>query len=182
MLTKAHVARALKKRKNRSMFFIDIAVPRDVESSVNQIDNAYLYDIDDLERVVDSNSANRRAEAGRAETIVDAEVERFQGWLHTLEAHPTIREIRERYEQVRQDELDRHRGLLERLAPDDRAAVAEMTRGLMTKLLHAPLSQLKECREEGGRVYVDAARVLFDLDDEGRRRKRVAGPEDSEDS
>ncbi|MFN7951259.1 MAG: glutamyl-tRNA reductase [bacterium] len=171
VVTQPMVQAALKRRKRRPMFFIDISVPRNVDPEVNHLDNAYLYDVDDLEQVVDANWQIRRVEAARAEHILDEEVERFLDWLHELDANPVIRNIQDRWESIRQGELDRHRSWLAQLSETDRREVAELTRSLMGKLLHAPLSQLKACRSNGSLAYVDAARVLFDLDDEGRSRK-----------
>lgn len=171
VVTQPMVQAALKRRKRRSMFFIDISVPRNVDPEVNHLDNSYLYDVDDLEQVVDANWQTRRVEAARAEQILDQEIERFLDWLHELDANPVIREIQDRWEGIRQSELDRHRAWLARLSDEDRRGVADLTRSLMGKLLHAPLSQLKACRSNGSLAYVDAARVLFDLDDEGRSRK-----------
>ncbi len=179
VVTQPMVHAALKRRKGRSMFFIDISVPRNVDPEVNHLDNAYLYDVDDIEKVVDANWQARRVEAARAERILDQEVERFLDWLHELDANPVIRDIQDRWEAIRQGELDRHKSWLSRLGDDDRREVAELTRALMSKLLHAPLSQLKACRSNGSLAYVDAARVLFDLDGEGRRRGTSTTPSQS---
>jgi glutamyl-tRNA reductase len=131
---------------------------------VNDLDNVYLYDLDDMSGLADANAEERRREVVRAEEIVREEQQRFEGWLAALGAVPTIRLLRERAEAVRVGELERRLG---NLALDDsqQAGVDALTRAIVNKLLHVPLSRLrKEVDPEEALVYLEAARVLFGLD------------------
>jgi glutamyl-tRNA reductase len=165
IMTVESVSRVLRARRGRPIFVIDIGVPRNVAPEVNDLDNVYLYDLDDMTRVADANAEERRREVGHAEAIVLEEQERFGGWLAALSAVPTIRHLRERAEAVRVRELDR---MLSRLDLDEsqQEGVDALTRAIVNKLLHVPLSRLrKEVDREEALVYLEAARVLFGLDD-----------------
>src|SRR6266704_3350121 len=131
------------RRKNKPIFFIDIAVPRDIDPAVNQIDNAFLYDIDDLQQVIDANLKERFKEAMRAEQIVDDEVEAFCLKMQTRDVVPTIVQLRESLEKVRRDEIERNRRHLKDLSPEQQAAVDQITKSLVNKILHTPIEQLK---------------------------------------
>jgi glutamyl-tRNA reductase len=156
---------ALRVRRRRSIFVIDIGVPRNVDPDVNRLDGVYLYDLDDLGGVAEANAEERRRETVRAESIVQEEVERFAGWLSALQAVPTIRRLRGRAEAIRQAELERFAGRLG-LDEEARRGVEALTRAIVNKLLHAPMSRLREQAErEEGLVYLQAAQVLFALDD-----------------
>jgi len=161
------VREALRERGHRPLFAIDIGVPRNVDPAVNQLDSVYLYDLDDLASLAEANARERQGEAERAEAIVAAEQQRFEGWLGALAAVPTIRALRARAEEIRRAELER--GLVGvTLDPESAAAVEAVTRGIVNKLLHAPLSRLREELEgEAGLAHLEAARTLFALDDEG---------------
>jgi glutamyl-tRNA reductase len=159
-----HAERFLARRKNRPMFFIDIAVPRDVHPEVNKLDGIFVYDIDDLQAAVASHVADRQSEAQRAEAIVDAEVERFQSRLKTLEVVPTIVSLQEHLETIRQAEIDRVRGRLGPLSPDQELAVDAMTRGIIKKIMHTPVSALKTAaREPEATTLIELIRKLFNL-------------------
>ena len=119
------------RRKNRPMFFIDIAVPRDVDPEINKLDGIFVYDIDDLQSAVGSHVADRRKEAERAEAIVDAEVERFQARLKTADVVPTIVSLHDHLETIRQAEIDRVRGRLGSLTPEQEMALETLTRGIV---------------------------------------------------
>jgi glutamyl-tRNA reductase len=156
---------ALRARRRRPIFAIDLGVPRNVDPAVNQLDDVYLYDVDDLGGVAEANAEERRRETVRAEAIVQEEVERFDGWLSALQAVPTIRRLRARAESIRQGELDK---AVAKLGLDEaqQRGVEALTRALVNKVLHAPVSRLREQAErEGGLAYLEAAKVLFALDD-----------------
>jgi len=159
----------LKQRKNRPMFFIDIAVPRDVDPDVNALDNVYLYDIDDLKEVVEENLAQRREEAVKAEAIIEAETGRFGEWLDSLALTPTIKDLLAKGEDVACRELEK---TLRRLGPDTpeetRKALEFLVSSMVRKLYHEPITFLKRRAQEEGvsRKYIDLARRMFNLDDE----------------
>jgi glutamyl-tRNA reductase len=154
----------LSRRRNRPMFFIDIAVPRDVDPSLNKVDGIFVYDIDDLQQAVSAHVADRRKEAERAESIVAMEVERFQARLQSLDVVPTIVSLQDHLETIRQAEIDRVRGRLGPLTPDQELAVEALTRGIVNKIMHTPISTLKTAaRDSEATTVVDVVRRLFNL-------------------
>ncbi len=154
----------LSRRRNRPMFFIDIAVPRDVDPGLNKLDGIFVYDIDDLQQAVTSHVADRRKEAERAEAIVALEVQRFQARLQTLDVVPTIVSLQDHLETIRQAEIDRVRGRLGSLSPDQELAVDALTRGIINKIMHTPISTLKTAaRESEATTVIDLVRRLFNL-------------------
>ena len=165
ILTPDLLRAALRARRNRPIFLIDLGVPRNVDPAVNALDNAYLYDIDDLQDVAAANAEERRRESQRGERIVLEEEQRFDGWLAALEAVPTIRHLRARAEEVRTQELRR---FANGSALDDEALdrVDALTRAIVNKILHAPLARLRaEGDREEGLAVLEAARELFALHD-----------------
>ncbi len=167
VLTREDVARALRDRKGRPLFLIDIAVPRDLDPAIHDLDGCYLYDIDDLESVVAETLAGRRREAGRAEAIVLDEAERFRAWEASREVVPAIASLRALAEEIRESELDRARARLERLTEAERRAVEAVTSRIVDKLLHVPTVKMKEAAAGAdGAVYADALRHLFGLGDD----------------
>jgi len=164
---KEHGERFLTRRRNRPMFFIDIAVPRDVDPEMNKLDGIFVYDIDDLQQVVSSHVADRHVEAEHAEAIVQVEVEKFQARLQTLDVVPTIVSLQEHLETVRQAEIDRVRGRLGTLTPEQELAVETMTRGIINKIMHTPITTLKSAARESSEVttVIDLVRRLFGLHD-----------------
>src|ERR1700757_2457607 len=138
----------LSRRKNRPMFFIDIAVPRDVDPEMYKLDGIFVYDIDDLQQAVSSHVADRRREAERAEAIVESEVEKFRSRLSSLEVVPTIVSLQDHLETIRQAEIDRARGHLGRLTPEQETALETLTRGIVNKIMHTPISALKTAAGE----------------------------------
>jgi len=137
------VLRLIRARKNRPIFFIDIAVPRDIEPRVNTIDNVFLYDLDDLQGVVASNRAEREAAARVAEEIIRKEAEAFHAWVRTLDLSPVIVDVRQRLDNLRAGEMERYRSRLSGLTPEQQKAVEEMTGSLLNKILHHPIRALK---------------------------------------
>lgn len=168
----------LTRRKNRPMFFIDIAVPRDVDPAMNKLDGIFVYDIDDLQQAVANHVADRRKEAERAEAIVASEVDRFQARIQTLDVVPTIVSLQDHLETLRQAEIDRVRGRLGPLSPDQEMAVEALTRGIVNKIMHTPISTLKSAaREPEATTVIDLVRRLFNLQ-ERRAAKSGSGEND----
>ena len=166
ILDHAGVAAALRDRPHRPLFVIDIGVPRNVDPDVDRIDNVYRYDLDDLASLADENAERRRAETLRAEAIVAEQRQRFDGWFTALRAVPTIVHLRSRAEEIRSAETEKalRRGSF---TEEQRDAVEALTRSIVNKVLHSPLSRLRRAAErEEGVAYLEAARVLFDLDAE----------------
>jgi len=143
VVTKEQVEKLLAARRHRPMFFVDIAVPRDIDPAVNELDNAFVYDIDDLEQVVDANKKQREREAVWAEEIVQQEVQKMMKRLATREVAPTIRALEDRLNRIRELELERHRGRLNTLTPEQREALDALTKGIVNKILHGPITELK---------------------------------------
>lgn len=172
VVTHDHIAQAIQRRRNRPIFLIDISVPRNIDPRVNQIDNVYLYDIDDLQSVVDANIQERLAESVKAEAIVVEEIDSVLRWIKSLDAVPTITALRERAEEIRKSELERVLPKLERLTPQEKEAIESLALAIMNKLLHAPLVALKdELNSSNGMLYIEAARRLFNLDRQPERRR-----------
>jgi glutamyl-tRNA reductase len=164
VLTRSRVEDAMRPRRNRPLFVIDIAVPRDVEASVGTLDQVFLYNIDDLQTIVKENLARRTGELARAEAIVEEEVARFTAWMQSREIIPTVVALRQRFETIRQAELARLAPKLSGLPPEARARVDEITRLIVEKLLHTPTEQLKAISEETRIIsYADALNRLFRL-------------------
>ena len=165
ILTHSRVEACLAKRRDKPLFLIDIGVPRNVDPKVHELDSAYLYDLDDLQEVAAANEKQRKRESERAERIIIEEREHFDGWLVALQAVPTIRDLRRRADQIRQAELDRFAGRL-RLDPGQQDALEQLTRSIVNKLMHAPISRLRDEKDrEAGLVRLEEARTLFALDD-----------------
>jgi|AMWB02.1.fsa_nt_gi glutamyl-tRNA reductase len=158
------VADAVRRRKQRPMFFIDIAVPRDVDPEVNELDNVYLYNTDDLQGIVESNREQRLKEATKAEEIVAEEAGRFLDWLSSLEVVPTIVALRSRFDEIVRAEVERTMVAWKGISPEHEKRVEAMTAAMISKLLHTPISVLKHTGQ-GNRIdlYLDALRSLFDL-------------------
>lgn len=159
-----HGERLLSRRRNRPMFFIDISVPRNVDPEMNRLDGMFVYDIDDLQTVAAGNSAERQKEAERAEKIIEAEVERFAARMKSLAVVPTILSIQEQCETIRQAEMDKIRGKLGHLSPDQEAAIDTMTKGIVNKMLHTPITTLKSSASEPEAATIhDIIRRIFNL-------------------
>ncbi|HET7210012.1 MAG TPA: glutamyl-tRNA reductase [Terriglobales bacterium] len=173
-----HAERFLVRRRNRPMFFIDIAVPRDVDPEVNKVDGVFVYDIDDLQQAVAAHVADRKKEAERAEAIINTEVERFRARLQTLDVVPTIVSLQDHLETIRQAEIDRVRGRLGELTPDQELAIEAMSKGIISKIMHTPITTLKvAAREPEATTVVDLIRRLFNLQDRPAEEKSKAAAE-----
>jgi glutamyl-tRNA reductase len=161
---KEHGERFMSRRKGRPMFFIDIAVPRDIDPAMNQVDGIFLYDIDDLQQAVASGMADRANEAKRAEAIVDTEVEGFEARLRALDVVPTIIALQEQLEVIRRDEIERARTRLGDLTPEQQQALESLTRGIVNKIVHPPISVLKaSAAGTDVREMVDLVHRVFNL-------------------
>jgi glutamyl-tRNA reductase len=144
VLRRDDVAAALPGRKGRPLLLIDLAVPRDLDPAINELADCYLYDIDDLEAVVQETLAGREEEFAKAEAIAVSEGERFSDWLATRDVVPAIRSVRERAEAIRRGELAKASSRLAGLSEREREAVDSLTSRIVNKLLHEPILQLKE--------------------------------------
>ncbi len=166
IITRPQVEKLLSARKNRPIFFVDIAVPRDVDPAVNAVDNAFLYDIDDLGHVVDANKKQREREAVWAEEIVETEVQRTLKRLASRDVVPTIVALEDRLNQIRAAELDRYQGKLAGMTPEQREVVDALTRGMMNKILHGPITELKSgAGEPESATLVKLISKIFGLGD-----------------
>ena len=166
IVRKEDMQRVIAARKNKPMFLIDIAVPRNIEPSVNEIDNVFLYDIDDLQEVVNANLRERMKEAERAEVVVEEEVERMMARLKTAEVAPTIVGLQEQLEQIRAAELEKVRRKYGPFTPRQEEALEALTRGIVNKVAHGPISELRNHAGHPDGAHVIAAfRKAFHLQD-----------------
>jgi glutamyl-tRNA reductase len=166
IITVDMVKKSLKKRRNRPLFFIDIAVPRDVQSEVNDLDNVYLYDIDDLKGVIQTNIEKRHQEAARAERIVEEEVVKFEKWLSTLSVVPTIVSLREKVSTIVDNEMKKSRAALDSLRPEHRKAIQNLILSITEKIINDPILLLKEKADTKNiNIYLDVTKKLFKMDE-----------------
>jgi glutamyl-tRNA reductase len=173
LVTAEQVERALAGRRERPVFFVDIAVPRDLDPAINDLAGCYLYDIDDLQRVVTESVEGRTEETDRAEAIVAYEAEQFRAWQRSRDVVPAITSLRELAETIRAQELARAEPSLGALSPRERRAVESLTTQIVNKLLHLPTVRLKEAAAAptgavDGVHYAEAVRHLFGLVEEDR--------------
>ena len=164
------------KRRNKPMFFIDIAVPRDVDPAMNKLEGIFVYDIDDLQTVAASHMEERAREAHDAEALIAAEVERFESRQRTVNVAPAIVALQKQFEEIRQGELRRIQARLGTLTPEQAAAVEALTRGLVNKFLHPPMQGLKQAARENDSVRMDALCDTWSLPTTG------PGPEERPDT
>src|SRR5579863_2465584 len=164
IVTQEQMKAALGKRRNRPMFLIDIAVPRNIEPTVDNLDNVFLYDIDDLDKVVDSNLRGRSEVALQAEEIIREEVERMMLRLKSREIAPTIVSLQDQLEQWRTGEIDRQRARLGRLTPQQEEAIEAITRGIVNKIAHGPITELRRQAGDPASLHLlSVIRKLFRL-------------------
>lgn len=177
ILTKAHLEAVMRPRRNRPLFIIDIAMPRDVEAAAGDIEQVFLYNIDDLQATVRENLARRASEVSRAEAIVTEEVDKFGQWLRSRGAIPTVVALRQRFEAIRKSELER---LAASLPPEAKGRVDDITRLIVEKLLLTPTEQLKSVNDpETVGTYSEALTRLFGL--EQKQPAPAASPDQPED-
>ncbi len=181
VLTPQLMKGVVRTRRHRPLFIIDIAVPRDVDPRVGNMDNVFVYDVDDLQQVAEENLAVRAREAAQAERIVEEEVESFLTWRRSLELAPTIVALRKRFGRVAEEELQRAMSRLHSVSDSDRAVLEAMSRSLVNKLLHQPMTELKAgAGAPDGALLIDAVRRLFAIAEEGPVSKEPStqtGPE-----
>src|SRR6266705_1010070 len=165
VVTWERVASAIARRGDRPLCILDLAVPRDVEPAVGQLENVFLYDVDDLQAVAAQAAAERRTEIPAAERIVSEEVERFWAWYGGLAVVPALKEVRDRLEQMRAAELERARRRLAHLSAEDREQIEYLSHALLNKFLHRPTIALKEAARAGrGYGLLESLKKLFDLE------------------
>jgi glutamyl-tRNA reductase len=181
ILTPQLMKGVVRTRRHRPLFIIDIAVPRDVDPRIGNMDNVFVYDVDDLQQVAEENLAVRAREAALAESIIEDEVESFLTWRRSLELAPTIVALRKRFGQVADEELQRALPRLQGLNSPDRAILEAMSRSLVNKLLHQPMTELKAgAGQPDGARLIDAVRRLFALSEEEPDREEASGQPSSE--
>jgi glutamyl-tRNA reductase len=165
VITAQMVAAALHRKKNRLLFLVDIAVPRDIEPASGDIDNVYLYNIDDLQGVVDENIQTRKREARKAEEIIDEEVLKHSAWINTLQVVPTIVSLRRKVDDIMERELQKTASWMQKLTQEDRKQMEILITSIVNKILHDPIASLKEeSQERIAGPYIAALRRLFRLD------------------
>ncbi|MBX3234864.1 MAG: glutamyl-tRNA reductase [Nitrospiraceae bacterium] len=168
LVTADDVQRAVRQRMNRPIFLIDISVPRNIDPAVRPIDNAFLFDIDDLQMRVDQNREERLKEAEKAEHMVLDEVAVLRQWLKSLEVTPTIVALRSRTEDIKRREMEKTLSRLQHLSAEDRATIEGMASAIVNKIVHGTMVTLKsEANSSGGAAFVEAARRFFNLEDVG---------------
>ena len=170
VLRKEHMQKVMKERKQKPVFIIDISVPRNVDPGINDVENVYLYDVDDLQGVVETNISERQKEAAKAEAIVEDEIETFKKWLMTLDSVPTVVALRDRAETIRKDELERFFNRFPSLGEKERKAVEGLAGAIINKLIHAPTVALKDDAEDKD-VLIALIKRLYDLNGEDDEKK-----------
>ena len=165
IITYDHVKNCLRKRRNRSLFFIDIAVPRDVQPEINNLSNVYVYNIDDLRGIIDLNKKQRQQEAIKVERIVEEEVVKFEKWLKTLEVVPTIVSLREKADAIIQAEIRKSKPALSNLSLSEKQAIKKLTFSISEKILNDPILFLKRKADRPSlNSFLDVTKQLFNLD------------------
>jgi glutamyl-tRNA reductase len=155
----------MRSRREKSIFLIDIAVPRDIEPEVADLNNVYLYNIDDLQTLVLQSMEERKREIEKVHEIVDEEVEKFIAWTKSLEVVPLIRLLREKVDAIKEGEWERTRGKLSHLSDQDTQAIEVMLQSLVNKIMHYPMLQLKDyATDPSGEEKIDIVRELFGLE------------------
>lgn len=169
------IEEVIKERKNRSMFFIDISVPRNIDPLVNNIDNIYLYNVDDLQSVVEANLKERAKEAKEAEAIINEELGNFHRWVKSIDVVPTIVALKKKFEEIRKGEMEKALSGMSNLQENDKETIAAMTKAIINKVVHDPVTHLKkEANNVEGDFYIEAARKLFNLDTEADKKAKKA--------
>jgi len=172
ILHRRDVESVMHARRNRPLFLIDIAVPRDVDPEANEVDNVYIYDLDDLQGLVLSNLKERRREVERGEALIAREVSQFMEWWRSLDAKPTIISLREKMEEIRRRELERALPRMGDLTPEQIEMISALTTRIVNKILYHPLLELKRpSSHQDSFTFLQAARRLFGLEEPGKQEE-----------
>jgi glutamyl-tRNA reductase len=164
LIRRDQITKVIKDRRQKPIFFIDIADPRDIEPDVGDIENVYLYNIDDLQKVANENIKDRTIEAHKAEAIVQDEVLKFVNWYRSLDVTPTIVALRKKFEEIRKKELEKTLSLHPGLSDKEKKSLEALTSSIVNKILHMPITLLKQTDEEAmADLYLDALHALFGL-------------------
>ncbi len=166
ILHKEQMQRVMKERRNRSVFIIDISVPRNIDPEINKIDNVYLYDVDDLQEVVDTNILERKKEAEKAEKIIDEEVEKFVRWKSSLDSVPIIIALRQKADAIKREEFNKFRNKFPDLDESKIKAIDYMATAIVNKLIHPPTVAIKEDREDRDELIATIKKLYGIGDDE----------------
>ncbi len=170
VLMKDQMQKVMKERKNRPVFLIDISVPRNIDPEINELDNVYLYDVDDLKGVVDTNILERRKEAKKAEDIIEEEIETFQKWLFSLDSVPTVIALREKAEAIRKEEMEKLLNRFPEIREKEKKAIEGMAGSIINKLIHAPTVALREDSEDKD-IMIATIKRLYGLNGEDDDKK-----------
>lgn len=165
VLMKDQMQKIMKERKQKSVFIIDISVPRNIDPEINELANVYLYDIDDLQGIVDTNILERHKEAEKAERIIEEEIETFLRWQSSLDSVPTIVALRDKAEKIRREELDKLLNKLSGLSEKEKEAIEYMASAIINKLIHPPTTALKEDTEDRDMLIATIKR-LYGINEE----------------
>jgi glutamyl-tRNA reductase len=170
------IHKVMKERRHKPIFLIDISVPRNIDPDTDKEDNVYLYNVDDLQGVVETNVQGRQQEAEKAEEIIGQEVETYLQWERALDAVPTIVDLREKLEDIRKRELNKTLCQMNGISDEQRRSIDVMSQAIVNKILHAPLVVLKQAAAEaGGDDVIAVARKVFNLDKELKRHVHAKG-------
>jgi glutamyl-tRNA reductase len=167
---KDQMQKVMKERKNRPVFIIDISVPRNIDPEINDMNNVYLYDVDDLRGVVDTNILERQKEAKKAEDIIEEEIETFKKWLSSLDSVPTVIALRDKAEAIKKEEMDKLLNRLPEIGEKEKKAIEGMAGSIVNKLIHAPTVALREDSEDKD-IMIATIKRLYGLNGEDDDKK-----------
>ncbi|MEW6002654.1 MAG: glutamyl-tRNA reductase, partial [Nitrospirota bacterium] len=165
VLMKNQMQRVMGERKQRPVFIIDISVPRNIDPEINNLDNVYLYNIDDLQEIVDTNIFERKKEAEKAEKIIEEEVDTFLKWQSSLDSFPVIIALREKAEEIKKEELDKLLSKISGLGEKEKKAIEYMATAIVNKLIHSPTAALKEDAEDRD-ILIATIKRLYGINDD----------------
>jgi len=170
ILMKSQMQKVMKERKQRQVFIIDISVPRNIDPEINDLDNVYLYNIDDLQSVVDANMFERQKEAEKAEKIIEEEIETFLKWQSSLDSVPTIIALRDKAEEIKKEELDKLLNKISGIGEKDKEAIEYMATAIINKIIHPPTMALKEDTEDKD-IMIAVIKKLYGINGEDAEKE-----------